>query len=302
VAPADQIPRVVVSDGERIAVYRLVNRAMEPDWSFHERALGKVFSVQLIDLTGDGTLAVVANRYDVRAGMNSMIIAARAGKPVVLVSNIDSILLAVDEKGSGVKQTLWAQSFNRDTFFGGRQVDQMILKNGALVRERGVPVPETFRATGATMSNIISKDARSLVFIDDRNRLRIANGSEEHWQSSSVVGGGLPKVEIEKVMERSGRSYFHKIEPMPLSIDLDGDGVQEVIVPQNEVQGGLLGVVYKSPGGVRFQQVVSGFEGMITGMGAVPEEGGPPMLIAAVVQYKLLKRSGETRIIMTLPE
>jgi hypothetical protein len=89
---------------------------------------------------------------------------------------------------------------------------------------------------------------------------------------------------------------------MPLSIDLDGDGVQEVIVPQNEVQGGLLGVVYKSPGGVRFQQVVSGFEGMITGMGAVPEEGGPPMLIAAVVQYKLLKRSGETRIIMTLPE
>lgn len=304
VAPADQIPRLVVTDGERVSVYRIVNRALEPDWSFHERSAGRIFSVQFIDLVGDGVLSVVANRFDIRFGMSSFIVAARAGKPVVLVNNVDAILLAVDEKGRGIKQTLWSQSFSRETFFGKGQVDQMVLRNGALARERGVAVPEMFRATGAALSNILSKDAAALVFIDERNRLRIANATEETWRSSSSVGGGLPRLEIERQIERGGRSYFHQVEPTPLSVDLDGDGVPEVIVPQNQLQGGFLGVIYRGPAGLRFQQVASGFEGVIAGLGAIPQEdGGTPTLIAAVVQYQtLLKRSGETRIIMTTPE
>jgi hypothetical protein len=303
VAPADQIPRLAVTDGERVSVYRVVNRALEPDWSYHERAMGKIFSVQFLD-TGDGVLSVVANRYDPRAGMTSFIVAARAAKPVVLVNNVDAILLAVDEKGRGVKQTLWSQSHNKDTFFGRQQVDQMVVRNGALVRERAVPVPETFRATGATLSHLVSKTSPSLVFIDEQNRLRIANGSEEIWRSSSAVGSGLPRIEVERLIERGGRSYYHQIEPIPLSVDLDGDGVPEVIVPQNQLQGGYLGVVYRGPAGLRFQQVSSGFEGVVTALGAIPpEDGGAPVLIAAVVQYaSFLKRSGETQIIMTTPE
>jgi hypothetical protein len=303
VAPADQIPRLVVTDGERVSVYRVVDRALEPDWSFHERSAGRIFSVQFLD-AGDGVLSVVANRFDIRFGMSSFIVTARAGKPVVLVNSVDAILLAVDEKGRGIKQTLWSQSFSRETFFARGQVDQMVLRNGTLARERGVAVPETFRATGAALSNILSKDAAALVFIDDQNRLRIANATEETWRSSSSVGGGLPRLEIERQIERGGRSYFHQVEPTPLSVDLDGDGVPEVIVPQNQLQGGFLGVIYRGPAGLRFQQVASGFEGVIAGLGAIPQEdGAAPILIAAVVQYQtLLKRSGETRIIMTTPE
>jgi hypothetical protein len=65
-----------------------------------------------------------------------------------------------------------------------------------------------------------------------------------------------------------------------------------------------MAVVFKGPAGFRMQVVNSGFEGMITGLGAVSaSDGGHPALIAAVVKRTgLLKGSGETQIIMTTSE
>ena len=85
----------------------------------------------------------------------------------------------------------------------------------------------------------------------------------------------------------------------PVAIDLDGDGVDEILVPQNQTAG-MLAVVYKGPAGYRLQSVNSGFEGTITAFGAVP--GDTPMLVAAVVRYTgTLTAEGETQIIITLP-
>jgi hypothetical protein len=85
----------------------------------------------------------------------------------------------------------------------------MALKKGALVPDGFARVPSTFRATGATMSNIGGKGTRSLAFVDEHNRLRIAFEGEDTWRSSSPVGGGGHlRVELVKQSERGGRSYF----------------------------------------------------------------------------------------------
>jgi len=167
------------------------------------------------------------------------------------------------------------------------------------------PVPDTFRATGATFTNVNGKGSRTLAFIDEQNRLRIASGTEEVYRSGSIVGGGGERIEVIRDTERGGRSYFYQLEPTPLAVDLDGDGIDEIIVPQNQIEtGGLLGVIFRGPAGLRFQQVNSGFDGLIRALGAFRgEEGGPPTLIAAVVRYRnFLKVSGETQLIMTLPQ
>jgi hypothetical protein len=304
VSPGDGIPRLVVTDGERVYLYKLVNRALEPEWTFYARSMGRVISVQLAELTGDQIFEVVVNRFDTKIGMSSFIVGLKNGKPVALVDQVDAFLYAVDEKGTGVKDTLWRQRYREETFFGTGFAEQIALRNGTLVKERHAIVPDGFRATGATFSNITGKDTRALVFIDERNRLRIANGTEEVWRSSSVVGGGGGKIEVQRFIERGGRSYFYTMEPTPLSVDLDGDGIQEVVVPQNQLEAGILAIVFKGPAGVRFQQVNSGFEGTIVGMGAIPsDDGTPPTLIAGVIRYRsLLKTSGETQIIMTVQE
>ena len=305
VSPSDGIPRLLVTDGERVYLYKVVNRALEPEWTHYARSLGRVISVQLAELTGDHILEAVVNRFDTKIGMSSFIVALKNGKPVTLVDTIDGFLYAVDEKGTGVKQTLWLQRYREETFFGKGHADQMSVRNGTLVKERPAIVPDNFRATGATFSNIMGKDSRALIYIDEQNRLRIANGTEEVWRSSSIVGGGGGgKIEVQRYIERGGRSFFYTMEPAPLSVDLDGDGIQEIIVPQNQIEGGVLAVVFKGPAGVRLQQVNSGFEGIIVGMGAIPgEDGGPPTLIAGVTRFRnMFKTSGETQIIMTTQE
>jgi hypothetical protein len=163
-------------------------------------------------------------------------------------------------------------------------------------------VPGSFRATGATMANTGGKNAlRTLAFVDEHNRLRLSVENEEVWRSSSPVGGGGPKLTVDTQIERGGRSYVYLAEPHPLAIDLDGDGIEEIVVVQNQVPG-RMAVVFKGPAGYRFQSVNSGFEGTITGLGAIPGDPIPSLVVAVTRYYGLLTTAGDTQIIVTIPE
>jgi hypothetical protein len=187
-------------------------------------------------------------------------------------------------------------------FWKKGQVDRLVLKDGRLVHEAKVVVPASFRATGATFSNIGGKTAsRTLAFVDEHNRLRVSTESEELWRSSSPVGQGTTKMTVETTIEKGGRNYVYLAEPNPLAIDLDGDGIEEIVVPQNQVPG-RLAVIFKGPAGYRFQSLNSGFEGTITGLGAIPSDSTPSLLVAVTRFYGLLTNAGDTQIIMTIPE
>ena len=305
IQPADKIPRMVVSDGDQIYFYKILEQRIEPEWSKSVRMFGRTFSVQLADLDGDGILEIIGNRYDGRVGLNSFIMTTKDGKPKLAMDNGDDFLFAVDLKGDGVKQTLWAQRFSKTTFFTPGQADQMLLKNGKLVVDKQVRVPPAFRPMGAAFSNIAGKDTRALAFVDEYNRLQVATEGEELWRSSTSVGGGYMELEQEYTYSsRTALTKFYKIEPTPLAVDLDGDGVDELIVPQNQVKEGLIAVVFKGPAGFRLQSVNSGFEGGITALGAFKrDDGAQPTLVASVVRFtNFLKTSGETQIIMTAPQ
>ena len=304
VAPADKTPRMVVTDGHKVYLYKIVERVLEPEWTWTGNATASVFGVQLADLDGDGVLEVVVNRYHPNPGilLNSLILGSRDGKPVVLVKDINQTLLAVDATGDGVKRTLWAQDFVQTGFWKAGQVDRVALRDGRLVQEARVAVPSTFRATGATMSNIAGKNAfRALAFVDEHNRLRISMDTEEVWRSASPVGGGASKLGVEMQVGRATRTNIYIHEPNPVAVDLDGDGIEEIVVPQNQVPG-RLAVIFKGPAGYRFQSVNSGFEGTITGLGVIPGDPTPSLVVAVTRYYGVLTTAGDTQIIMTIPE
>jgi hypothetical protein len=307
VSPKDKLAHMVVSDGDQVYMYRIVDQRVEPEWTKSMRSLGRVFSLQLADLDEDGTLEVIGNRYVPKVGLNSFIISAKDGKPSVAIEYVSDFLFAVDLKGTGVKQTLWTQRYSSENFFTPGQADQVILKNGKLVTEKAVRVPASFRPMGAAFSNVMGKGTRSLAVVDEFNRLAIVNEGEDLWRSSTSVGGGYLKVELLNAYQsaKMDRSKFYKIEPTPLAVDLDGDGIDELVVPQNAVREGLLAVVFKGPAGFRLQSINSGFEGGITCLGAYKtEDSSQPTIIAAVVHFDgmVLKTSGNTQIIMTVPQ
>jgi len=304
VSSKDKIPRMVLTDGDRVYLYRITaERVLEPEWTYPGSSRGRVFSVQLAELTGDGTLHVVMNRYNPIPGilLSSQILAAVNGKPVAVVDDVSDIMLAVDADGSGVKKTLWVQSFAEKGFFKQGDAVRVGIKDGKLVPEGRVRVPSTFRATGATFSNIAGKGSRALAFIDEYSRLCITLDAEDAFRSSTAVGGGVSKLEVVTKIERGGRSFVYTTEPTPLAVDLDGDGIEEIVIPQNDLPG-RLAVVYKGPAGYRFQTVNSGFEGQVAALGAIPGDG-TPTLVAAVVRFtNVWKSQGETQIIVTTTE
>jgi hypothetical protein len=303
VSPQDQIPRMVVTDGERVYLYKLVERVLEAEWTYKPDTRGRVFSVQLADLNDDGVLEVVVNRYSPNPTvlLRSMVLTTRDRKPVVLAEDIAEILLAVDANGDGIKKTLWGQPFTQKGFFKAGDVSRYHFKNGKLVVEGRVRVPGTFRATGATLSNIAGKGVRALAYVDELSRLRVALETEDVWRSASLVGGGIPKLEVITNVQRGERSFLYQPEPMPLSVDLDGDGIEEIVVVQNQIPG-RLGVVYKGPAGYRFQTVNSGFEGTVTALGAFSGDGALVLVLSVVRYYGLVTSAGETQIIITNPE
>jgi hypothetical protein len=304
VAPADKVPRLVITEGYKVYLYRVVDYVLQPEWTWTPDASAGVFAVQLADLDGDGVLEVVVNRYHPNPGilLKSAVLASRNGKPVVLVADAPQILFAVDLAGDGIKKTLWGQDFRQAGFFKKGDVERLVLRNGVLVPDGRMQVPGEFRATGATMSNISGKDAlRSLAFVDEHNRIRVAVANQELWRSSSPVGSGGVKLVVDTQIERGGRSFIYHAEANPVAIDLDGDGIEEIVVVQNQVPG-RMAVVFKGPAGFRFQSVNSGFEGTITGLGAIPGDPTPSLVVAVTRYYGLLTSAGDTQIIMTIPE
>jgi hypothetical protein len=305
VQPKDKTPRLVASDGDQVYMYRIVDQSFQVEWTRSVRSLGRVFSLQLADLDSDGVLEVIGNRYDPKLGLNNFVLAVRDGKPRFLVEHVPDFLFAVDTAGQGVKQTLWSQRYHPTEFYIPGQAEQVSIKNGKLVTDKRVRVPQSFRPMGAAFSNITGKGTWSLAYVDEYNRLQISSDAEELWRSATPVGGGYMLVEqVIDSTERGGRSRFHKIEPTPLAVDLDNDGIDEVVVPQNIVREGLMAVIFKGPAGYRLQSVESGFAGGITALGAYrTEEALHPTLIVAVVRFSnMFKTSGATQIIMTVPQ
>src|SRR5206468_10600323 len=134
VMPKDKIPRMVVSDGEKIYQYKIVGLKFEPEWSMYVRSLGRVFSVYFVDLDGDGVFEVVGNRHDPKSGLNSFIVGVKDGKPRYLQDSIEEFLFPVDIKVDGYKQTVWTLRISREKFFFQGLSEIMVCMYGNILK------------------------------------------------------------------------------------------------------------------------------------------------------------------------
>lgn len=284
-------PRLVLTDGEGVWFYRLGAEGLTAEGSWSP-GTGRVIGVQFAALEGAGELEVVVNRYLPNLGMASLILRAPPAPIRPVVNDVPALLLAVDEDGDGVKEALWGQAYDPQHLFAAGRVFRYRYQGGELAPAGPIEVPWGFRATGAVMATLGLSGGRELVYIDADRRLVVAHGRNELWRSPLRVGGGSLSVE-------AGRPI--SLPPNLVARDLDGDGVEEVLVPRNRpaaaggqfVAGEVVILSYRA-GEMAIETLGPQFDGVVSGLALLRREA--PTLLLAVV--KRSGQGGESRIFL----
>lgn len=296
---------VMLSDTE-VSLHRLNESRLVPVASYSDRRPGTLLSAQLLRPPESQALALVVNRYSSnRGGMDSLLLLLQGNRLIRQQKGLSDILLAVDTDGDGLNDTVWGQRFDGEDFFRRGQVRQYELRNGRLRRKRKLALPARFRATGTALAQLGPQRNRLLVFIDERHSLQVYDGKTRRWASSGNVGGSYVSATLLNV--RGGgaveQSRFD-FEAIPAVADLDGDGIDEVLVPQNQARlgvvpnldlygGGRVVVMRQTPQGFALSPVSPEFDGVVSGVAVL--KGRVPGILVAVSKWEgVLKQKKQT--------
>ena len=274
--------------------------------SYSDRRPGTLLSAQLIRFGAGQLSGVVVNRYSPRRkGMDSFFLTLEGNQLVRQQKGLSDILLAVDRDGDGVKESVWGQAFDREDFFRRGQVRQYVLRDGRLKRQGKLAIPVGFRATGAALAQLGGPGNREMVFVDKRHNLQVYDGNSRRWKSTVDVGGSyvFAAVDVQYSPQVTGQAQFD-FEAIPAVADFDGDGIDEVLVPQNQAQlgavpnlnlysGGHVVLMRQTPQGFSLSPISPEFDGVVSGV-AVLRGSVPGILVAVSKREGLLKQKKRT--------
>ena len=302
----DGLTELVMLNDTKVLLYRVQEGRLVPVASYSDRRPGTLLSAQLVRLGEGQALGVVVNRYSPgRKRMDSFFLAMQRDQLVRQQKGLLDILLAVDMDGDGVNDSIWGQRFDNRDFFRRGRVRQYELRGGRLKRQRKLSVPGSFRATGAALARLDGPGNRQLVFVDERHNLQVYDGKNRRWKSSVNVGGSyvFAAVHIQHSPQVAEQAQFD-FEAIPAVADFDGDGIDEVLVPQNQAQlgvlpnlnlysGGHVVMMRQTPQGFTLSPISPEFDGVVSGV-AILKGHTPGILVAVSKREGALKQKKET--------
>jgi hypothetical protein len=226
-------------------------------------------------------------------------------------------LLAVDPDGDGTNDRIWGQPFDETRFFTRDAVREYLPSNGKLQFQNNLKVPYPFRATGAVLAGFSpgDKTERHLVFIDERHHLQVYHGKDKLWESADFIGGSYAQAQLPQGGQIDIRigdliTKAFPFEQIPEVVDVDGDGVDEVLVIRNGASlGGVMpnrtryttgdvALLRAGPYGYTLSPVSPKFDGMVSGVSVVPNPT-PGVLIAVSKRQGILGRKRQTIIFLS---
>jgi hypothetical protein len=297
---------VVVAIAEEILLYQLEGEQLVLRDTFRIKQAGKVLAVQLLRFGPQPTIGVIVNRQASQADPDGFVLLVRNQRLVLWQEHISDILLAVDTDGDGVNDSVWGQPFDSRHFFTASAAVQYRISDAGFQPGEHLALPGAFRATGAALAQLRPDGPRNLVFIDSRRQLRVFSGGDQIWRSRESVGGSYTYAELEHIMSRDPMVEQFFFQPIPAAVDVDGDGLEEVLVARNDSRlgfipnlsqfsGGDIVVLRADNFGFNFSSITPQFDGVVSGIAVV--RGETPGVLVAVSRAKgLFSNKGETSL------
>jgi len=308
---------VVIATEDRISLYQLSGQKLELVDTLRVDVQGHFISAQLVQLDANSPLGIVVNYQVGTENIAAFVLALQGQKLVYWQRRIYETLLAVDRDGDGINDRIWGQPFDETRFFARDTVREYLPGNGQLQFQNNLKVPYPFRATGAVLAGLGTgaETERHLVFIDERHHLQVYYGEDKLWESSDSVGGSYAQAQLPQGGEVDIRigdliTNAFSFEPIPEVVDVDGDGVDEVLVIRNGASlGGVVpnrtryttgdvALLRAGPYGYTLSPVSPKFDGMVSGVSVVPNPT-PGVLIAVSKRQGILGRKRQTIIFLS---
>ncbi len=305
---------IVVATEARISLFQLSEPGLQLIDTFQASKQGRLISAQLVRLHSGSQLGIVVNQQVDTEGIDSFVLTLQGQQLAYWQKHIYETLLAVDRDGDGINERIWGQAINDQNFFGRDHVREYSPENGKLKVQGTLKMPYPFRATGAALARMGASTgaAPHVVFVDERNRLRVYLDQAKLWESADFVGGSYAEARLGQggeVDTTIGKIITHAFafEPIPEAVDVDGDGVEEVLVIRNGASlGGVIpnrtryatgdvALLKAGPYGFNLSPVSPKFDGMVSGLSVVLAPT-PRVLIAVSKRQGVLGKKRQTII------
>ena len=216
----------------QVVVYKVVDQSMVQVASI-KTPLVKLLSVCWWQ-PGQGQYYLGVTGYDKdEEQVSSMIYAFHKDQMKPVLEELPYILGGNDLDGDSQPETMLAQSFDQDIFFGRTFKQAQIAGNSIKFSAYKGALPATY----SVVSGTVLDDGQTAAYIAG-NKLHIASGGREVYRSGKEMGGSVSSVLYEVNPDDINPLFSSaKIELSPLGVDIDGDGNRELLIPSADLSG-----------------------------------------------------------------
>ncbi len=161
--------------------------------------------------------------------VSGSIYALRGDRLVPVREEISSILGSFDRDGDGQPETLLAQNFDRDIFFGDH-IKEVHLAGGKVdLVDPSFAISRPFPIQGSLFADLTGSGHPQTVTVRNRT-LTIYDGRKSIYESSQQMGGSISAMTYDLNPGAADRLFTTTpFEVAPVAADLDGDGRPELV-------------------------------------------------------------------------
>jgi len=276
----DGTMRLAVIQQHALAVYQVTDKGLQ------NLAKVKLPLIKLLSVCwwqpGSGAPYIALTGYDKDEDEVSSVIFRYSKSAIIPVQKqFPYILGSSDVDGDGLPETLLAQDFDRDTFFG-REIRQVkVIGNTVKTVKYNQTLTSSFHVTGGMVFQPVGGNGLLSCYIMAK-KLHLNAGQREIYVSGKEMGGSLSSVRyVQNPGDINPLFSNANIEVRPLAVDIDNDGAREILVPSadlsvfstvggaNDIKKTWVSVLKKTRSGSYMKGKIGGnYDQYIQGIGA----------------------------------
>jgi hypothetical protein len=213
-------------DGDKLTLFRKIEIGHQHNF----------LSLDVADVNRNGHAEIIVTSV-VGDNLQSFILEYEEKEFRKIIEKADWYFRVLDHPKNG--PTLMGQKMGSDGLFGG-PIYKFLWKKKSFEKGSKMPFPKETNIFGLAQAPIRSKETSDLIVLDDWERLRIvAPDGKDLWSSKERYGGGINFYDTEKKRDTDR----DRVNPPPWRVyipgrilirDLDGDGLNEVIINKND--------------------------------------------------------------------